>query len=351
MSNPQSPRAHAKKLRPVSREAVAVSAGRQALVKTTHLQPGLGLPLVVQPNVDAVDLAAWAAGSREFIEERLARHGGLLFRGFGLRTQADFERAVASMSSRLMHYVEGATPRTQLGDNVYTSTEYPAAQSIDLHNELSYVTTWPTRIWFFCVTPSDEGGETPIADVRRVLGRLSPATVETFRERGWMLVRNFGNGMSLPWQKVFRTDDRASVEEYCRAAQVEFEWVDENHLRTRQVRPALARHSVTREEVWFNHVCFWHVSSLDPEVRASMLAVFPADELPYNTYYGDGSPIADSVVEELREAYRRETVKFAWRAGDLLLLDNMLVAHGRSPYAGSRRVLVAMGEPCSDRGL
>ena len=275
-----------------------------------------------------------------------------VFFGRGLvETQEDFEQAVKSMSVELMHYMEGATPRVQLSENVYTSTEYPANQSIELHNELSYVITWPGRIWFFCVTPSQEGGETPIADVRKVLKRIDSAIVDRFVQKGWMLVRNFGNDMSLPWQKVFRTDNPSALEAYCREAQVEFEWIDSNRLRTRQVRPPIARHPRTGETIWFNHICFWHVSSLDPGVRESMLTVFGEENLPYNTYYGDGSPIEDSVIDEIREAYRQETVKFPWRERDLLMLDNMLVAHGRQQFVGPRRILAAMGDPCSDRGL
>jgi alpha-ketoglutarate-dependent taurine dioxygenase len=70
-------------------------------------------------------------------------------------------------------------------------------------------------------------------------------------------------------------------------------------------------------------------------------------DLPYNTYYGDGSQIEDAVVEEIREAYRQETVYFPWQVGDLLLLDNMLIAHGRNSYTGARRILAAMGEAYS----
>jgi hypothetical protein len=69
------------------------------------------------------------------------------------------------------------------------------------------------------------------------------------------------------------------------------------------------------------------------------------DDLPNNTYYGDGSPIESSVLDEIREAYRREAASFAWQEGDILMLDNMLVAHSRNPYVGRREVLVAMAEP------
>jgi alpha-ketoglutarate-dependent taurine dioxygenase len=329
----------------------AIDLVPENLVRTDYLRPGQTLPLVVEPNVEGVDPADWTALNRDFIDTRLLRHGALLFRGFGVRTQIDFTRFLNAATSQLMRYTEGATPRTELADKVYTSTEYPADQHIALHNELTYVTTWPGRIWFCCLQPAEQRGETPIADVRKVLQRLDPPLVERFRRKQWMLVRNFGEGMSLPWQTSFHTTDRREVERYCESAAIECEWKPNDSLRTRQVRPALARHSHTGEMVWFNHVAFWHISSLERHVREGMLAAFKQEDLPYNTYYGDGSPIEDSVVEEIREAYRRETIEFSWQAGDVLMADNMLVAHGRNPFVGERRVLTAMGEPCSDRGL
>jgi hypothetical protein len=49
----------------------------------------------------------------------------------------------------------------------------------------------------------------------------------------------------------------------------------------------------------------------------------------------------------VREAYRQETVTFPWQEGDILMLDNMLVAHGRSPFVGSRKIAVGMSETYS----
>ncbi len=121
-------------------------------------------------------------------------------------------------------------------------------------------------------------------------------------------------------------------------------------MRTRQVRRAIVAHPQTREEVWFNHVAFWHISSLKASLRSVFLAEFVEADLPYNTYYGDGSPINNDIVAQIREAYSAETVAFPWQAGDVLFLDNMLVAHGRSPYEGQRRVVVAMGDGISSFG-
>jgi alpha-ketoglutarate-dependent taurine dioxygenase len=321
------------------------------LVRTNQMQPGQTLPLVLEPSLEGVSLADWAANNPELIERELQRHGGLLFRGFGLDTQSAFERFLAAAGLELMHYTEGATPRTKLSDKIYTSTEYPPDQHIALHNELTYVTTWPMKIFFCCLNPPEQQGETPIADVRKVLRRIDGKVIERFTEKGWMLVRNYGEALSLPWQTSFHTADKVEVEDYCRNAQIEHEWIGEQGLRTRQTRPPTARHPRTREMVWFNHIAFWHVSSLAPEVREAMLAIFGEENLPYNTYYGDGSRIEDSIVEEINQAYLEETVTFPWRRGDLLMLDNMLVAHGRRPFTGARRVIVGMGEPSSDRGL
>jgi alpha-ketoglutarate-dependent taurine dioxygenase len=331
-----------KTLPSVKRSTVVQS--QKSLIKTSSLGAGSLLPLVVEPNADEVDLIEWVSFNRTRIHQQLLTHGGLLFRGFQINAEQPFHQLISALGTHLMRYAEGATPRTQLSGLVYTSTEYPADQQIALHNELTYVTRWPGHILFCCVQPPEKNGQTPIADVRRVLGRLSPSIVDEFRRRGWMLVRNFGEGLSLPWQQSFHAETREDVEAYCQQARIECEWRSGERLRTRQVRPAIVKHKETGEEVWFNHVAFWHVSSLGAEVREAMQKMFAEDELPYNTYYGDGGRIEDEVVEAIRAAYRAETVEFLWERGDVLLLDNMLSAHGRREYEGARRVLAAMGD-------
>jgi alpha-ketoglutarate-dependent taurine dioxygenase len=336
----------ARMLRSARREALDLSPKK--LVKVTAPQNGHTVPLLIAPAFEGISLAGWVAKNKGMIETELRRCGGILFRGFGINGHERLEEFLSAVDLRRMPYMEGATPRTELGRSVYTSTEYPPEESIALHNELNYVMSWPMRIFFCCEVAAEQQGETPIADVRRVWQRLRPAVQEEFRRKGWMLVRNFGDGMSLAWQTAFRLEAEAELEAYCRGARVEWEWKGEGRLRTWQVRPAVRRHPVSGEEVWFNHVAFWHVSSLRAEVRELFLNEFPQEDLPYNTYYGDGSAIADEVVAEIRAAYEAETVAFRWERGDLLMLDNMLVAHGRRPYGGQRRILVAMGEPYSD---
>lgn len=335
-------------LRGARRQAAVVSP--EQMIRTGELTAGEALPLLVQPAIEGVDLLAWAAGHRDWIEERLARHGGLLFRGFPLDGPGGLERLVQTIAGDTLEYRERSSPRSQVAGNVYTSTDHPSDQQIFFHNENSYQNVWPVKIAFFCHTPPEEGGATPIADVRRVAERIPEAVRRRFAERQVLYVRNFRPGVGLPWQTVFQTADHQRVEEYCRAGGLEPEWLDSDWLRIRSIRPAVARHPRSGETLWFNHATFFHVSTLEPAIAQALLSQYEEDELPSNTFYGDGSPIEPEALEALRAAYRTASVSFPWQKGDLLLLDNMLVAHAREPYRGERKILVAMAEPVERDG-
>lgn len=323
----------------------AVNLGDAGPVKVQPLNTTNTLPLVIEPAVNGLDPVAWASHHREFIETSLLKHGGLLFRNFDVKTADAFASFMETIAGELLTYKERSSPRSQVSDHVYTSTDYPAAHSIFLHNENSYQRTWPMKIFFFCETPAETGGETPIADCRKIYARLSPATRERFISKGWMYVRNFGDGFGLPWQTVFQTIDHSVVEEHCRQNGIEVTWKDGDRLRLRAVRRAAYKHPRTAEDVWFNHATFFHLSTMEQSVREVLAAEVAEDDLPTNSLYGDGSPIEPEVLSELRDSYHAETVIFPWQRGDIMLLDNMLAAHGRMPFTGNRKILVGMAQP------
>jgi len=145
--------------------------------------------------------------------------------------------------------------------------------------------------------------------------------------------------------------DRSEVEAYCREVGIEVDWKACNGLRTRQVRTAVTTHPKTGECTFFNQLQLYHVQCLDAAVRQALLSVFRPEDLPRHVYYGDGSPIEDSVMQEISELYRKCAVDFPWQEGDVLMLDNMLTAHGRHPFVGPRQIVVALGEMTSQNGL
>jgi alpha-ketoglutarate-dependent taurine dioxygenase len=314
------------------------------LIKPETLLPDNPLPLLIQPRTRGVDLISWARSNREQIEAYLLQHGGILFRNFNVSRVEDFERFIVTVAGESLEYRERSSPRRLINGRIYTSTDYPMEYGIFPHNENSYQRTWPLKIFFFCIAPAESGGETPITNCRRVYERIDPEIRNRFISKKWKYVRNLGGGFGLDWQRVFGTTDRAAVESHCRDSGIEVEWKQGNRLKISATRPAVARHPRTNELLWFNHAAFFHVSTLEPAVRDQVLANFAEADLPATSYYGDGSTIDGATVDHLRRAYMEATVSFPWQAGDLLMLDNMLTAHGRAAYSGPRNIAVGMAE-------
>ena len=341
------PRDNSKLGRLVGARRKAVQTSPNSLFQTRLFAEDQTLPLVVEPGVEDVDLIDWSRRSMEWIDQKLDKHGALLFRGFKVPSAEKFEELSRVIAPELVNYMEGSSPRIMVTERVYTSTEYPPEFFVSMHNELSYAHKWPSRIFFYCVVEPEQGGETPIADSRRVLELLPERLKQRFIDKKVMYVRNLhgGRGAGLAWQTVFETDNRSVVESYCREGDIDFEWTSDGGLRTRQIRPAIVRHPRTGELVWFNQVDQFHPSNLEPEVAKSMLKITAEEDLPINAYFGDGSPLDAGELAVVRDAFREAMVVFPWRLHDVLVMDNMLAAHGRMPFSGPRRVVVTMGSP------
>jgi alpha-ketoglutarate-dependent taurine dioxygenase len=326
----------------LSAEPREVTDTLEGLVRTTPLLPGKTLPLLIKPAAADLDPVLWVRENLAWIEARLREHGALLLRGFGISTVPRFEELALAICPDLFGEY-GDLPAEQGGEKVYRSTPYPASKIILFHNESSHMHRWPLKQMFFCVQPSLQGGETPIVDCRELYRALPDELTRRFAEKKLLYVRNFSEGLDVSWQDFFRTDDPAAVEDYCRRSGISFEWTEDG-LRTRQSAVAVTQHPKTGEPVFFNQLQLHHVSCLEPELREALGALFAEEDFPRNVYYGDGTRIEGSVMSEVSDAYWRTSVSFPWQTGDILLLDNMLVAHARQSFVGPRKIVVAMGE-------
>jgi ribulose-5-phosphate 4-epimerase/fuculose-1-phosphate aldolase/alpha-ketoglutarate-dependent taurine dioxygenase len=304
----------------------------------------LGTKYVQITSQDAtIDLVIWAREHDKYLNELYQKYGAVLFRGFLVTDDSAFQALCQSFTNQLLDYTEPSTPRTKVNDKVYTSTEYPKDQFIPMHNEHSYTKNWPQKIWFYCKTAADLGGETPIADSALVYNLLPVAIQEKFEDAGITYVRNFHKGIDLSWQLVFGSDDKLEVEEHCRKNAIEFKWFPEDSLQTRSTAQAVVKHPLTDEKIWFNQAHLFNLKNQDSAIQEYMNETF-GDRVPRNSYCGDGSPITQEDFDIISSVFEKAKIVFKWESGDVLWLDNMRFAHGRHPFEGDRKVLVAMSD-------
>ncbi|MCK9877835.1 TauD/TfdA family dioxygenase [Frankia sp. Ag45/Mut15] len=272
----------------------------------------------------------------------LVEHKALVFRGFAVEV-GTLPQILDGLLPNRLAYVHGNSPRTKVGANVYTSTEFPSEFTISMHGELSYARAWPARLAFFCEVAPGSGGATPVVDAERWLHMLDPELRAAFAG-GIRYSQNLPerHGLGKSWPDTYETTDRRQVEHYLVEAGAEWEWKADGGLRVHQLRPATVRHPVTGAEVWFNQADQWHPAGLGDEVAVALASLMTPDELPQSVSFADGTAIPGSYVHQIRDRGLAEAVDVPWQAGDLLLVDNVLIAHGRRPFTGARRVLVAM---------
>lgn len=305
----------------------------------------LPMKIVFEERLSIPDFIMWYKESHALTDKILLDKGAILFKGVGIDSAAAFEELISGIVPSSLDYVDGNSPRTRLSSKIYTSTEYDARESITLHNELSYSSRWPSRLFFNCQIPAQAGGETPIADSRRILQQMNASLVEEISRKRIRYIRNLhgGQGIGPSWQYTFETTDPAAVTKFCHESNTECEWKDDGSLRLIQYSDGIIMHGKTGERVWFNQIDQFHPSQLNKEVYETLTMLYEDEmDLPMYVTFGDGTRIPEDMIQEVRKTCDGLAVPTKWEKGDLLMLDNVLCCHGRSPYVGERKVLVSM---------
>jgi alpha-ketoglutarate-dependent taurine dioxygenase len=296
-------------------------------------------PWVVSSDYPDFNIVGWMAANHALIDQKLNQYGAILFRGFHVNSVEKFQTFMNYFEDDTLEYKLRSSPRHAVGDRVYVSTEYPEDQTINMHCESSYAPNHPKKIAFCCLIPATKGGETPIADTRKVLDQISNETRAKFQEKGVKYRRYFSEGSGMSWAEAFQTTSKEVVEVECQLNGITYKWLNEDELLLTWEKKAIWEHPETREEIWFNHALFFNENAPGYEELRSLVET---SKLPNNTFYGDGSKITPAEIQELIQAFQKSTIQFEWEKGDVLILDNLLMAHGRNPFEGERSIIVSM---------
>jgi alpha-ketoglutarate-dependent taurine dioxygenase len=272
----------------------------------------------------------------------LAAHGALLFRGYGF-TLESFKAFSAQHSGDFSDYEggvfrAGALNRDTIGGDptVLTTTGHSQGFPISLHGEMHYLKNPPAILWFFCQRPSAQDGQTTLCDGRAMWQALGAEAQEFFRSHQVCYTRYLEDGS---WQTTFGSDSLEQVGTVCRREGMEWSFDEQNRSVTTHYRCSALRGG----EVFINNV----LPVLDTEwaynsgwMKENLAAMGAAGRPPLIVRAGDGSELPQAVVKALRQAAREHTIELDWQAGDVAMIDNLRVMHGRRQASDPERSIL-----------
>ncbi len=325
-------------------------------------QPFTGPPAVVEAddpvswNLDGFQ--AWLADEGAELDRLVDQAGAVLLRGFPLSETADFATVMSRYSPHADRYWAGVSPRNHISGPVFEATHAPAAFKIPLHQEKAYLPRYPRMLAFYCRRAPESGGETILADMRQFTETIPDALRQKVESRGILYTRNFSAPDADPrrersallksyhrsWSEAFYTRDREEVTKICQNLSVEFSWQDNDSLSLTYRGSGFVKSPQCNQNIWFNQIATLHPNEYSLGLAYGFYKKYIEIQPhpPYEVSWGDG---CDMTVEEIRPIYdimEGLTIASPWREGDLLIINNILVSHGRNPFRGHRDVQVIM---------
>lgn len=326
---------------PVRNRAFLAGSAHDSFPETV---PDVGemIPTLAASRVDC-PRPVLAAAVRAVIDAALPEFGGVLLRGLRLTDKASFEQVVADLEYARVGYQGGIAVRKNDSGVALSASQEDHRITLSPHNEMAYLPQYPRKIFFFCETAALHGGEVPISDIREAVKGIPRHIQDALRARGVRYYRNLARVSSrgeMGWVETFGTDDKGLVQQHLLASGYECQWGENDRLRYHYYRDAFIAHPETGEELWFNQVTELHCSywRSHPDFPADR----PDHEYPATTAYGDGTGFDPDLISFLRGALWRTTRAVRMKRGDVLVLDNQVLQHGRFAYEGPRRHFVSL---------
>jgi len=326
-------------------------------VRLSEPYPG-SPPLWIEPQGAMPDLPRWMSDNHAAIEAALLSFGAVVWRGFDVTETDHFIAMMERFTPYSMGYVGGTSNRKAIKGPAMEATRTPPQVYIQLHQEMSYMPDNPRALAFWCKQAPDSGGETVICDMRGVLEEIPAATRDKFEQFGARYVRNLrcanlDDWRAEPevrhatWQYWFDSEDPDEVSAKLAERGTHYRWNEDGSLTFWNDEPAVTRHPVTGETLYFNQLNSqiqnkWTIG----KERADMFDRLYGDhtDRPYSVSFANGDPVTEEDYLAVRDIFERRKIAFAWCPGDVMLLDNKLTAHGRHPFSGERDVQVMLFE-------
>ncbi|KAK2063064.1 Clavaminate synthase-like protein [Colletotrichum caudatum] len=259
----------------------------------------------------------------------LDEHGAIYFQNLGLRNADEFSRFAHAFGWTAHEDIGNPVRRTIHAKNVATANEGPNTQPVYPHNEFGLSPHYPA---YYCTKPL-----TLISQGVRYQLFYPNGPRDQTSSAGTTVLQAYG-------RTVLDSDDvdtaRTKIEDEVKRLPTA-RWVWENQsdsnplgdLRVWQRLPAVRDHPRTREAAFFNNVVSRFLNAID---AGTLQPPHINNEGQYQppAFYGDGSTIPRQFLDSAVEIIKETRALVSWKEGNVLLLDNHAVQHGREPWTG-----------------
>jgi alpha-ketoglutarate-dependent taurine dioxygenase len=269
----------------------------------------------VRPRILACGAGAASldALDRDQVIDAFRCHGWVVLRGFDVSPARYDALARRFTASHFLGY--GRVPYPEL-PAITMGNETPIALAAHCDNGIRAEEHQPDITWFWCDVPASEQGETTFFDGLRVWSALAPPIQER------LLAQRIRYQTRNAWKQM-RFSDLAAFERFMASQGGVVTAVHDEIAEIEFVRPA------TRRPRWSDGVAF---------TSCLALAGTPGFEALRVSLEGE-SGLPDDVRRAVAEALEACCEPHAWRAGDIVMLDNTRCLHGRRAYRDMRRRL------------
>lgn len=288
------------------------------------------------------DLAAFLKTNKPAVDAALDDAGALLFRGFEVPDPQAFDAAIEAYGEPGFTYEDSLSNavRTNVTPRVFTANEAPPSTEIFLHHEMAQTPLYPSKLFFYCEIAEMTGGATPLCRSDWVMERLAeeaPGFVERLEAEGVRYTNvmpgadDAGSGQGRSWRSTLSVDTREEAERRLRNLDYTWEWREDGSLRVTTAALPAVRDVGGGRKTFFNQLIAAFRGWSDSRNSADKSITF-----------GNGEPIMGEAMAPVITAAEELTALCAWEPGDVALVDNYTVMHGRKPYEGKRRVLASL---------
>jgi len=297
-------------------------------------------PHIIRSDGEA--LAKFITGHKRGITRQAEQIGAVLFRGFNIDTAEKLDAVVTAYGEPGFTYEKSLSNavRVNLTPRVFTANEAPPDVSIFLHHEMAQTPLYPSKLFFGCLLAPETGGATPICRSDWVLDKLKqeqPDLVKAFREKGVTYTNIMPaqpdpeSGQGRSWKDTLSAANQNEAEARLKELGYSWSWQDDGSLKATTPRLEAIHDMGDGDESFFNQLIAafrgWEDARNDPSKSVR---------------HGDGSAIDVEALTRAIEIADELTYELNWQAGDVVLIDNFRVMHGRRPYTGKRKVVASL---------